>query len=739
MASTPDTGPAIALLFEDLDMGVRLREALRDRGARIVLEARVSEFQPQALIEHAADVVVLNLDPNEEAALERVVEALDPVHQRLVLNDAEATRSLDGWDAARWARHLAAKILGTDIDPPRPAGAASVPVPEMLLAAPPGNGAVAVAVEAPTDAAAPTRPEPAMNAALSREIEALLDDASALDAAPMMHDPLGSAADEDAGRDRLAPLHDDLDALLVSFSAGDMEPAQKSMDVQLPADFEHALQAHSDLDATSGIQASAPSAPVETNAGAAPITSAAIDMPVFDALDFDLDSLLADLPAPEALPVVSIAPVDDSANDAGPIEMALDESVALERVPQYEALAQPVAIANHDELSTADLDALLAEVLPHAANAVEVVPAAPPLADLPADADAHDPLLSMLAEPEESTPSIELVDFDPETWTPPTDSARSNADPSLNTDATSVIDVSATESPEVAAAAPVSVGDAAPDLELMLDEMFEETLPDAPIAPAVDVSAPDWGLLDLDAALAPVAPPAPPVDAPTLAPNFAALDGIELLPIEDAAPAAASADMAARREPAGGFRRVVAIGASIGGPDAVREFLSALTPGLPLLLVVAQHLDEAFFVGYAAQFERALQHPVRTAANGLNARVGDVLLVPPRARIALDPEGGVHLLSGGDERYTPSIDDTFTRIADTFGARALVLVFSGMASDALQGMRRVVERGGAVWAQSRETCVVSAMVDAAAAAGLVTFSGTPQELAARLNADFSAG
>lgn len=735
MASTPDTGPAIALLFEDLDMGARLREALRDRGARIVLEARVSEFQPQALIEHAADVVVLNLDPNEEAALQRVVEALDPIHQRLVLNDAEATRSLAGWDAARWARHLAAKILGTDIDPPRPADATAVPVPAALLAvslASAGPVAADAHVDAPTQA--PSRPESAMNAALSREIEALLDEVSAPDAAPMMNDPLRSAADEDLARDRLARSHDDLDALLASFSAGDMEPAQKSLDVQLPADFEHALQAHSDLGAASGIQASSPPTSVETNADAAPITPAVIDMPVFDALDFDLDALLADLPVPEALPAVSTTPVDDSANDAGLIEMALDESVALERVPQYEALAQPAAAESLDEFSTADLDALLAEILPPVADAKEVLSATTPAADLPGDGGQQDPLLSMLAEPEESTPLAELADFDPETWTPPTDSARASADPSLNADATS-----AAALPGAMAATPVSVGDTSPDLELMLDEMFEQGMPDAPVAPAVDVSAPDWDLLDFDVAAAPVAQPAPAMDASTPAPDFAALDGIELLPIEDATSTTANADSLAWREPARGFRRVVVIGASIGGPDAVREFLSVLTPGLPLLLVIAQHLDEAFFAGYATQFERALPHAVRTASNGLNARAGDVLLVPPRARIALDPDGGVHLLPGGDERYTPSIDDTFTRIADVFGERALALVFSGMASDALQGMRRVVERGGAVWTQTRETCVVSAMVDAAAAAGLTTFSGTPQELAARLNADFSAG
>lgn len=736
MARTPDSGPAIALLFEDLDMGSRLREALRDRGARIVLEARVSEFQPQALIEHAAEVVVLNLDPNEEAALQRVVEALDPVHQRLVLNDAEATRSLAGWDAARWARHLAAKILGTDIDPPRPADAAGVPV-AAALAALSGVGSGAVVADAHVDAPtqAHSRPEPAMNAALSREIEALLDEVSAPDVAPMPDATSRPAAVADGAQDRLDPSHDDLDALLASFSAGDLESAQASMGVQSPADFEPAAQAHSDPDAVDANQASVAPTSFEASADAVPIAPILVDMPEFDALDFDLDALLADLPVAETQPAASATPVDTAVNATDPIEMALDESVAFERVPQHEALAPPAATESPGEFSTADLDALLAEIPPPATDGVDVQSAAPPTADLSGEDGRHDPLLSMLAEPEESTPLAESADFDPETWTPPPESARAGADPALNADASSAGGL-----PE-AIAVPVSVGDTSPDLELMLDEMFEHGVPDAPAAPAVDVSAPDWGLLDFDVAAAPAAQPAAGTDASIPAPDFAALDGIELLPIEDAAPATANANAngAGRREPARGFRRVIVIGASIGGPDAVREFLGVLAPGLPLLLVVVQHLDEAFFAGYATQFERALPHPVHTARNGLNAGAGDVLLVPPRARIALDPDGGVHLLPGGDERYTPSIDDTFTRIADVFDERVLALVFSGMASDALQGMRRVVERGGAVWTQTRETCVVSAMVDAAAAAGLTTFSGTPQELAARLNADFAAG
>ncbi len=740
MASTPDAGPAIALLFEDLDMGARLREALCARGARIVLEARVSEFQPQALIEHAAEVVVLDLDPNEEAALQRVVESLDPAHQRLVLNDAEAARGLAGWDAARWARHLAAKILGTEIDPPRPSDAAVVPVPAAPLPVVSASS-VSVVVDADADAVAdapartPPHAEPAMNAALGREIEALIDAAGVAESLPMPNDPLRPVADAAGLQDRLAHAQDDFDAMLAAFSADATDPLQQPMDAPPPAAAEAVAQTHVDLDAHEGIRTSALPEPGETSADMTPNPPVLIDLPAFEAPDFDLDALLAELPVPEAMPAASVAPEQHTADAADPITTAPEESITFERVPRHEALAQPAAQADLDAFSTADLDALLAEILPPAADGVEIRSTTTPVPDLPIDAAGQDPLLSMLVESEPAIVSPGLADFDPETWTPPTVSARADADPSSSADAATRV----AEPSDIVDATPVSIGDSSPDLELMLDEMFGQVVPDAPAAPAADVAAPDWGLLDLDAPAATVQPASAMQSTPAAAPDFAALDGIELLPIEDAAAVSVNTNGAVRRESARGLRRVVVIGASIGGPDAVREFLGALAPGLPLLLVVVQHLDEAFFAGYAAQFERALPHAVRTASEGLSACAGDVLLVPPRARIALDPDGGVHVLPGGDERYTPSIDDTFTRVADVFGERALALVFSGMANDALQGMRRVVECGGEVWTQTRETCVVSAMVDAAAAAGLTTFSGTPQELAARLNADFAAG
>ena len=717
MASTSERRPAVALLFDDQDSGLRLREALCERGAHIVLESRVDAFAPQQLAEHAADVVVLNLDPDDMDALDRVVDALDSSRQRLVLNDAEATRTLAGWDAARWARHLAAKILGTDVDPPRPADA--VPVAVSIA----GSGVAADAV--PSHPAPPvtadTHPvEPAMNAALAREIETFLADAEAMTAERVATDSAGP--DDAVAFDPTAPVGHGSDALRAAIRSPATDAYAPHDPIVLPT------HADDDLDALLASFAATESAPAPPAMESAP--AVALTVPVKPAPDagsrtvdigtFDLDAVLAELPD---APAVTTPPRDDDDAD----RHATSEPIPAERVPQAEALAHPQPGATTEEFNSLELDALLAEILPYVPPAAPDAPAVPPIPVTPDDIGV-DPLLSSLAVAQLEPLPTELLDFDPETWEPPADPSSA-----VTADAGAVAP-SATPS---ASEAPVRVGDAAPDLELMLDEMFDQPVAQAPLAavPATPVAVPDWGLLDGDAAMTSQSAATGQLSASAAATMD--LDGLELLPI--GAESALPVHGVATRAPQGDVRKVVVIGASIGGPDAVREFLSALAPGLPLLVVVAQHLDESFFAGYATQFARVLPHTVHVAAEGLISGAGQVLLVPPRARIAIDPGGGVHLLPGGDERYTPSIDDTFTRIAEVFGPRALALVFSGMASDGVHGMARIVEHGGQIWTQAPSSCVVSAMVDAACAAGYSVCSGTPAELAGRLNAEFSRG
>ena len=627
MASTSER-PAVALLFDDQDSGLRLREALCERGAHIVLESRVDAFVPQQLTEHAADVVVLNLDPDDMDALDRVVDALDSSRQLLVLNDAEATRTLAGWDAARWARHLAAKILGTDVDPPRPADA--VPVAVSIA----GSGVAADAV--PSHPAPPvtadTHPvEPAMNAALAREIETFLADAEAMTAERVATDSAGP--DDAVAFDPTAPVGHGSDALRAAIRSPATDAYAPHDPIVLPTHADDDLDA---LLASFAATESAPAPPVMESAPAVAPTVSVKPAPdagsrTVDIGTFDLDAVLAELPD---APAVTTPPRDDDDAD----RHATSEPIPAERVPQAEALAHPQPEATTEEFNSLELDALLAEILPYVPPAAPDAPAVPPIPVTPDDIGV-DPLLSSLAVAQLEPLPTELLDFDPETWEPPADPSSA-----VTADAGAVAP-SATPS---ASEAPVRVGDEAPDLELMLDEMFDQPVAQAPLAavPATPVAVPDWGLLDGDAAMTSQSAAAGQLSASAAATMD--LDGLELLPI--GAESALPVHGVATRAPQGDVRKVVVIGASIGGPDAVREFLSALAPGLPLLVVVAQHLDESFFAGYATQFARVLPHTVHVAAEGLISGAGQVLLVPPRARIAIDPGGGVHLLPGGEER-----------------------------------------------------------------------------------------
>jgi two-component system chemotaxis response regulator CheB/chemosensory pili system protein ChpB (putative protein-glutamate methylesterase) len=122
--------PAVALLFDDTELGGQLREALQERGARIVHEGGVSSLSRELLQRVGADVLVVNLDDAADDALDQLYEVIDGDRPRVVFNDAQASRKLIGWDHARWARHLAVKVLAVgDIDPPRPENAPGIEVP----------------------------------------------------------------------------------------------------------------------------------------------------------------------------------------------------------------------------------------------------------------------------------------------------------------------------------------------------------------------------------------------------------------------------------------------------------------------------------------------------------------------------------------------------------------------------------------------------------------------------------
>lgn len=126
----------VALLARPGDARDQLRRALSDLGAELVAEGDPGELDPATVAGSQPSVVLVSLEPAVEEALERFDGLLATPGIEVMYDDAEVTRQLDGWDLARWARHLAAKLVGGDVLPPPPSDAD--PVPEANLAPEPG-------------------------------------------------------------------------------------------------------------------------------------------------------------------------------------------------------------------------------------------------------------------------------------------------------------------------------------------------------------------------------------------------------------------------------------------------------------------------------------------------------------------------------------------------------------------------------------------------------------------------
>lgn len=192
--------------------------------------------------------------------------------------------------------------------------------------------------------------------------------------------------------------------------------------------------------------------------------------------------------------------------------------------------------------------------------------------------------------------------------------------------------------------------------------------------------------------------------------------------------------------PAAGATHVWVLGASIGGPQALKQFLSALTPDLPLAFVLAQHIGTNFLALLARQLDQISSFHVLPAQAGELLCRQQVVLAPVDEEIGIDAAGRIRCTPVADNGalYRPSIDAVLGSIARRYGKNSGAIIFSGMGNDGAEGVRTMAAQGGEVWAQDYASCLVSSMPDQARQTGLVSFSGTPQALAQRLSQRYAA-
>jgi two-component system, chemotaxis family, protein-glutamate methylesterase/glutaminase len=163
--------------------------------------------------------------------------------------------------------------------------------------------------------------------------------------------------------------------------------------------------------------------------------------------------------------------------------------------------------------------------------------------------------------------------------------------------------------------------------------------------------------------------------------------------------------------------KVIAIGVSTGGPQALQYVFSQLPADFPGTIMVVQHMPEGFTEMFARRLDEICAIRVKEAQSGDVLLPGRVLICPGNRHLKVRrlPLGDVVVLS--DEPrvngHRPSVDVLFKSLAEEYGAKGLAVLMTGMGDDGAQGLAAVKTAGGMTIAQNEESCVVYGMPKAA--------------------------
>jgi two-component system chemotaxis response regulator CheB len=186
--------------------------------------------------------------------------------------------------------------------------------------------------------------------------------------------------------------------------------------------------------------------------------------------------------------------------------------------------------------------------------------------------------------------------------------------------------------------------------------------------------------------------------------------------------------------------RVVAIGTSTGGTQALEEVLMAL-PRVSPGIVIVQHMPEKFTAAFAARLDSVCQIEVKEAQNGDRVLQGRALIAPGGRHMLLRRTGAQYFVDVVDgplvNRHRPSVDVLFRSVAKSAGANALGVIMTGMGDDGAVGMLEMHNAGAQTVAQDEASCVVYGMPKEAVKRGavdkIVPLSAINREISAQLS------
>jgi len=174
------------------------------------------------------------------------------------------------------------------------------------------------------------------------------------------------------------------------------------------------------------------------------------------------------------------------------------------------------------------------------------------------------------------------------------------------------------------------------------------------------------------------------------------------------------------RRPMISTEKLIAVGASTGGTEAIRDFLLALPPDAPGVVIV-QHMPERFTRTFAARLDRDTPLSVCEAEDGQRVLPGHAYVAPGNAHLLLKRNGAQYVTALSSEPacngHRPSVDVLFHSVARNAGANAIGVILTGMGRDGAAGLLAMRQAGSDTFAQDEKTCVVFGMPREAIAIG----------------------
>lgn len=175
--------------------------------------------------------------------------------------------------------------------------------------------------------------------------------------------------------------------------------------------------------------------------------------------------------------------------------------------------------------------------------------------------------------------------------------------------------------------------------------------------------------------------------------------------------------------------RIIAIGASTGGPQTLEPIFSRLPVDFLLPIVCIQHMSEDFQKSFVTWLAGQCKIKIKVACPGETPLAGAIYFPNENANLIIDNSGRFQFSAGSNkEIYMPSINATFSSIASYYGAHAMGILLTGMGNDGADGLSKINQAGGIAIAQNEESCVVYGMPKVAIEAGAARYILSPKEI-----------